>query len=125
MKSINSFIIEKLKLDKNINVSDFDNNKLPKKNTTAYDYNGDPWTIIDFCQIIDNTKELNQFIKKYDNSGVFWEWYNDEFLDPDYGYEDVDSLYAVACQYEGDSYALPSDISLWVWGPEGVCYENK
>ena len=70
---------------------------------------------------MNDTKTLNKFIQKYDDSGVFWDWYNDEFMNPNSEYKDKEGLFAVACEDQGYS---PS-TTVWIWGYEGVCYENK
>lgn len=119
MKNLKEIISERLHITKKTKTN-IKNIKDPEKDTVAYDYNGDPWYIMDICQMND-IKSLNKFIKKYDDSGVFWDWYNDEFLNPDYDYQDKKDLWAVAC--EDQEYR--SSITVWVWGYEGVCYANK
>ena len=111
MKTINNYITEKLVINKKIKNQD---SNLPKKGTIAWDYNGEAWEILDFCPLNDKPK-LDKLLKKYDMFGTF-----KDFLDA-YGPNEYDeNILAVAAQ-EKDSGVE----TVWVWGSEGICYDNK
>lgn len=86
--------------------------KAPKTGTDCYDYNGNEYEV---TAIFNPKKDkLDQFLDTYDQSGAM----DDEIDDIR---DDVMSGKAiiVGCTDDDDN------DSCWVWGPEGVCYENK
>ena len=113
MKKIDNYIIEKLSLNKSLKIN-IDSLKDPVIGKTAWDYNGEPWEIIDFCDINDK-QELNKLIRKYDNTGVFKDFL-DEF-DPN-DYETIE--YAVAVESINTA-----EYTIFIWGYDGLCFENK
>lgn len=78
----------------------------PMYDEPAVDYNGDPWTIEDFCQLR-NRSYLNKLKRQYD-SGAFGD------IEADYSPND----YAVLASNEDGEYAL------FIWGPEGLYYDE-
>ena len=114
MKQLKDIISEKLIINKHSKVK---NNKLkdPIIGKTAWDYNGEPWEIIDFCDI-NNKQELNKLIRKYDNTGTFNEFLNE--YDPN-DYETITYAVAVESIYAGEYTCI------FIWGYYGVCFENK
>lgn len=113
MKNIYLFISEKLKLNKNSTLKKQQNIKDPIIGKTAYDYDCEPWEIIDFCKLDDNEK-LQKLIKKYDSNGVFKD-FMDEFNPEEYNTE-----YAVAAESNDTS-----EFTIFIWGYDGLCFENK
>lgn len=105
MKSLVNSIKESLELNEA-------RTKAPKIGTVCYDYNGNEYEITD----IFNPKKdkLDKFLNTYDQSGT---------MEDEIGYfrNDIMSgkVTIVGCT---NDYG---EDSCWVWGPEGVCYENK
>lgn len=86
--------------------------KAPETGNSCYDYNGNEYEI---TAIFNPKKDkLDQFLDTYDRSGAM----EDEI---DYFRDDIMSgkVTIVGCTNDDD------EDSCWVWGPEGVCYENK
>ena len=111
MKQINDYIIEKLKINKN---SEWPSNdcKDPEIGEIAYDYFGEEWEILAFCRLCEK-KNLNSIISNYDDSGVF-----------------KDMLEDIKSEYDNNTFIVAAesdrgDSAVWVWGGEGLCYENK
>lgn len=105
-------LLERLNV-KNLNVS-IHTIKDPIIGKIAYDYNGDPWEIIDFCKFADKYK-LRKLIIKYDSNGVFKDFL--EEYDPKY-YETIGYVVAVESPFN-------PEFTIFVWGHDGLCFENK
>ena len=111
MKQINNYILERLHINKNTK-SIYKEHKDPIIGKIAYDYNGEPWEIIDFCKINDNQK-LTKLIQQYDYYGTFKDFV-DEYDPKEY------IEYAVAAEKNDDT-----DYTIFVWEYDGLCFENK
>jgi len=104
MKSLKQQIQEKYLIDK-----DTVDPNIPKVGEIAWDYNGEAWKILDYCEIT-NKADLKNLIKNYDHSGLFKESIK---------YLNKTDKFVVAAENEN------CNIALWVWGFDGICYENK
>ena len=124
MKTLKQILQEKLDV-KNIKTNNHKQLKQPVLNTTAYDYNGEPWEIIATCPIIDYDKPhtisslLKYVVKKYDSSGYFMEWIENEFdinsYIKEYGEKNLWAIGAIGEHGE---------TAVFLWGPEGLYYKD-
>ena len=89
--------------------------KDPKPHTIAWDNNGTPVEIISVLQGGDEDED--EFVKDYDVSGVMTNMLDDLRDDVVAG-----NVTLVAVKLKGGSNR---ETAVYVWGPEGVCYENK
>ena len=113
MKNLKDIIQERLHITKDTS-SNYSEHDDPIIGELSYDYYGEPWEIIDFCDINDKQK-LNKLIRKYDNNGVFKDFFNE--YDPN-DYEPI--KYAVAAEAIDTT-----EYTIFVWGYDGLCFENK
>lgn len=118
MKTLKQILQEKLDV-KNIKTDNHKQLKQPELNTTAYDYNGEPWEIIATCPIVSYDNSLKHFVKKYDSSGYFMEWIENEF--------DIDSYikeYGEKNLWAVGAIGEHGETAVFLWGPEGLYYKD-
>ena len=114
MKNLTNFIQEKYLIDKNTIVKND-----PEIGETAYDYNDDPWIILDFCKFKDKAA-LKKLLKKYDDSGCFGDFVNDEYI------EITPDDYVVAAELDDENAdSRHSQTAVWIWGSDGLSYKNN
>lgn len=77
----------------------------------AYDYNDDPWVVIDYCKVSETSK-LKKLMREFD-TGVFADDYK-------------------AGAYDGEAYAVAAynrdderEFALWIWSPDGLWPEKR
>lgn len=105
----------------NANESLVNENNAPRKNTTAYDYNGNRVKIID---VFDNSSvdpedagDVDEFINQYDDSGAM----KDELkFDDDLSDDLLNGKRIMVAVKDSHGHS-----AVYVWGPEGVDYNNK
>lgn len=103
MKSLVNSIKESLELNEA-------RTKAPKIGTDCYDYTGGEWEV---TAIFNPKKDkLDQFLDTYDQAGAMEDEIDDLRDDIMSG-----NVTIVGC--------TNGENACWVWGPEGVCYENK
>lgn len=95
MKSIKDTLNEALNESKN---------PVPSKGMSAVDYNGDPWRVIDFCQVKDKAK-LKKLMHEYDTGS----------LADELEYYDADNYVVAAVNADDDR-----DVAMFLWDPSGL-----
>jgi CRISPR/Cas system-associated protein Cas7 (RAMP superfamily) len=95
MKSIKDTLNEALNESKN---------PVPSKGMAAVDYNGDPWEVIDFCQVKDKSK-LKKLMREYDTGS----------LADELEYYDDDNYVVAAVNADDDR-----DVAMFLWDPSGL-----
>lgn len=84
----------------------------PMIGSTAYDYNNDPWVIIDFCLVKEKGK-VRKLIKEYDMFGEYKDNYKDGMYSED--------SYAVAARNRDDE----REVGLFDWNPSDLWFEKR
>lgn len=77
---------------------------VPAAGMKVNDYNGDPWEVIDFCQVKDKSK-LRSLMREYDTGALA-----DEIDDYDA------NSYVVAAVNADDE----RDVAMFLWDPSGL-----
>lgn len=124
MKELNIYLVEKLKLNKNLEIpkkKEVNNNTSekiedPKEGTIAYDYGGEEWTIEEILNLTDGKNKVRNFLKLHDTNNFFLSDFKKDGMDLFSGYD-----YLVLARTDDD----PNFPAIWVWGRDGICYENK
>lgn len=78
----------------------------PVEGITAYDYNDEPWVVIDYCKVSETSK-LKKLMRNFD-TGVFAEQYK-------------------AGMYDGEEYAVAAhnrdderETAMFIWSPDSL-----
>ena len=103
MKVINEYINEALLTEAS---------KDPKVGTVAYDYYGQEWTIKAAAKT-SNKSDVESLCNEYDESGAMTEMLED--------YNSLKKDYKWVVGVESEEFGNAA----YVWGDDGVCYENK
>lgn len=103
MKTLNEYINEAILTEAS---------KEPKVGTVAYDYHGQEWEIKEAAKT-SNKSDVESLCNEYDESGVMTEMLDD--------YNLLKKDYKWVVGVESDEFGKAA----YVWGPDGVCYENK
>ena len=113
MKSIIDYINESKKIED----PELPHNDGKTKERIAYDNNGEGWIVDAYCYADGGAPEgcnsLESLLKTYDFSGSMKEWLKEEDVDPD--------TFIVGAHMEDDE----DEGAAWIWGYDGICYENK
>lgn len=118
MKNFADILKESLLLEKISKIADPHLGQADKGgDEIAYDNNGDGWIVDAYCYADggapEGCKSLEDLLARFDFSGSMQEWLDEEDVDKD--------TFIVGAHLEKDE----DEVAAWIWGPDGICYENK